>query len=123
MYSDDQNELTAEERRLLSALPREIAPGDLLEERVVRALRKEGHFEGGRSRSARGVSVVWKIAAALALFAGGVATGRYAMMPNAPQSASMSAAARARVPDTTPSGTPIPVRGGAAIIAEREMWL
>lgn len=124
MHTDDENELTAEERMLLSALPREIAPGDLLEERVVRALRKEGHLGGIRARGIRGLSVALRIAAALALFAGGVVTGRYLMMPDAPQSASVASPSSVRAQDTTPaSNGSIPVRGNVTVVAEREMWL
>ena len=123
MYENDEIELTAEERILLSALPRELRPGDLLEERVVRALRKDGHL--GDARARRGLSNVWKIAAAIALFAGGVATGRYLMMPEAPQSASVAAPAPAtiRATDTTrPAGGSIPVKG-ETVVAVRELWL
>ena len=122
MYSDDKNELTAEERMLISALPRETAPSDLLEERVVRALRSDGHLGGVRARQVRGLPAAWKIAAALALFAGGVATGRY-LMPDVPQSASIPSPTKVSVPDTTPSRNSIPVSGGTTIVAEREMWL
>ena len=123
MYDNDEIELTAEERILLSALPRELQAGDLLEERVVRVLRKDGHF--GDSRASRRFSNVWKIAAAIALFAGGVATGRFLMTPDAPQSASVAAPAPAtiRATDTTrPAGESFPVNG-ETVVAVRELWL
>ena len=43
MYNDEGFELTLEERNALASLPREMSVGDLLEAKVVRALRKEGH--------------------------------------------------------------------------------
>jgi len=123
MYSDDQTELTAEERTMLAALSREIRPGDLLEERVVRALRRDGYLGGAVPAGRRGLSAALKIAAALALFAGGVATGRYLVIPDAPRSASLTVPAGVIGKDTIPSGSEsIPVRG-QVVAAETELWL
>ena len=70
MYSENEIELTAAETALLRGLSRELPPSDMLEERVVRALRKEGHL-GSRSRPRnQRLMDVLKIAAAVALFAG-----------------------------------------------------
>ena len=44
MYNDEEFELTLEERNALASLPREMSVGDLLEAKVVRALRNEGQF-------------------------------------------------------------------------------
>lgn len=84
----DEIELTPAERRALDALPREADPGQLLEERTVKALRQEGLLAasgtGGPSRDAHDSSpagrpwwqLVAGIAAAIALFAGGVSVGQ-----------------------------------------------
>ena len=121
MYSED-TELTADERALLGALPREKAPSDLLEERVVRSLRKDGHFGSpAGSRDTRLKSVL-RIAAGIALFAGGVAAGRYLIAPEAPASASVQQPGRARPADTlTPKTRATPAT--ETIVAEREMWM
>lgn len=74
--------------RELSRLPRSVQPGDLLEERVVRALRERGILAprrsggGGGARGRRSAStplawVVTSVAAALALFVGGYALGQH----------------------------------------------
>lgn len=126
MHSHDEIELTAEERMLLASLPREKRPSDLLEERVVRSLRKDGHL-GVQSR--RGLPIAWRVAAALALFAGGVATGRYLMMPDAPRSASVgaqaapAAAATLRPNDTTPPNGGSINEKNETVVAVRELWL
>ncbi|MEO8578059.1 MAG: hypothetical protein ABI556_15220 [Gemmatimonadales bacterium] len=126
MYSDE-TELTPDEIVALSALPREMQPSDLLEERVVHALRSEGNFGAApRSKRNSGAWVALRIAAALALFAGGVATGRYLLGSDTPQSASVPAPATiVRDRDTT---TPNPEtrtvnRNRETVVAEREMWL
>ena len=124
--SNDQNfELTREEASALAALPREMEPGDLLETRVLRALRDEGHFGGTQHRASRGVSLAWRIAAAITLFAGGVATGRYALASNAPRSASITAPVT-ETPSAGKSATrndTRPVQQKETVVAEREMWL
>ena len=121
MHDNDDIELTAEERMLIAGLPRERQPSDLLEERVVRSLRKDGHL--GHRPAKRTLSVLWKVAAALALFAGGVATGRYVMMPDATQSASIATPATIRSNDTTPRTLEsVPVKN-ETVVAVRELWL
>jgi hypothetical protein len=78
MYDqDDRDELTAEERRLLAALPRERDPGPLLESRTVSALHSRGHLQTPSSRRRPGGWVVAALAAGLAvIFLGGVAVGQ-----------------------------------------------
>lgn len=125
MYNDDEVELTLEERAALASLPREMETGDMLEARVVRGLRDDGHFGAARIRHGSTLSATWKVAAAIALFAGGVATGRYALASEAPESASITAPASndrgAR--DTTPRTETRPLRQNEKVVAEREMWL
>ena len=83
----DESQLTPEEREALEALPREADPGQLLEERTVRALRDEGLLtpQHGRAALAAGTPArpgrPWgrstaAIAAGIALFAGGLSIGQ-----------------------------------------------
>ncbi len=129
----DEFELTEAERAAFAALPRERAPGEVLEQRVVRALRAEGYL-GAPPISSRGWRrTTLRAAAAIGLFAGGVATGRYPLLPEAePQRA--AAAAPASVGPTTadpaatspairPPAAEAAVRRGEIVVAEREMWL
>ena len=126
MYNDD-NELTPDEIAALSALPREMQPSDLLEERVVRALKSDGHFGAiPRAKRSGGAWIALRIAAALALFAGGVATGRYLLSSDTPQSASIQAPATiVKERDTTVPNpeTRTVNRNKETVVAEREMWL
>lgn len=66
-----------------------------------------------------------KVAAAIALFAGGVATGRYVLKSSdSPERASVSAPASPN-PDAgknTPRTVTRPVQN-ETVVAEREMWL
>jgi hypothetical protein len=75
------DELTVEERAQLAALPRERDPGRLLEERTVRALRERGLVHApGKPRRVIRFHPGWltgAVAAGLALFLGGLATGQY----------------------------------------------
>lgn len=75
------DELTPDERAMLSALPRERDPGRLLEERTVRALRDRGlvHAPAAPRRAIR-FQAGWltgAAAAGIALFLGGLATGQH----------------------------------------------
>jgi len=83
------DELTAAERQALDALPRESDPGQLLEERTVRALREQGLLATARVSGTTDVSAAhvapqsrpwWRsaaaIAAGIALFAGGMSIGQ-----------------------------------------------
>ena len=129
MYNDDEINLTLEERNALASLSREIAPSDLLESRVVKALKSEGHFGGARAQARSSLVTALRIAAAIALFAGGVATGRYILSSKAPQSASVTAPAsnapasqnREAQSIAPRTGTPA-VQQNETVVAEREMW-
>ena len=125
MYNDEEFELTLEERNALASLPREMDPGDLLEAKVVRALRNEGHFSAASRRGSHNIPAALKIAAAIALFAGGVATGRYVLKSSdSPDRASVSAPASQNLDagKTTPRTVTRPVQN-ETVVAEREMWL
>ena len=125
MYNDEKFELTETEAAALAALPREMEPGDLLEARVLRALRKEGHLGGTGLAAGRSASLALKIAAAIALFAGGVATGRFALASQAPASASITAPVTEtrNAGKTAPRNNTRPVQNKETVVAEREMWL
>jgi hypothetical protein len=124
MFNDD--ELNEQELAALAALPREMAPSDLLEERVVRALRSEGHFGAAPQPRRAWAKTSLRIAAAAALFIGGVATGRYALTQPAERAATSSsivapATRNAATFDTNTSTKP--VKNSETVVAEREMWL
>ena len=121
MYSEDEVELTAEERSLLAELPRRMAPGDLLEARVVKALKSEGHFGAASQRGTRGLWTALRIAAAAALFAGGVATGRYLIIPAPPRAATVPADVN-RTNDSLQPQRATPAQG-ETVVAEREIWM
>jgi hypothetical protein len=125
MYNDNQLELTHEERAALASLPREMETGEMLEARVIRALRDNGHLGGSRAHARSPLSIMWRVAAALALFACGVATGRYVLTSDVAESASFTAPATndRDVRDTTPRTETRPVRQNETVVAEREMWL
>jgi hypothetical protein len=123
MYSDDEYELTAEETAALAALPRETAPGELLEARVVRSLQARGYFGFPRARGGRSLDVMWKVAAAAVLFAGGIATGRYLTESEVRRSASITAPPSQRMENATPAGNSAPARNNETVVAELEMWL
>ena len=124
MYNENEIELSESERSLLAGLSREMAPGDLLEEKTVRALRDAGHFGSTRRRAPSTKSLVLRIAAALALFAGGVATGRYIVAGETHESASTASPiteikqTQIAAPKTTPRQAP-----EESVVAEREMWM
>jgi hypothetical protein len=81
MNDHDENDMTPELRSQLAALPRESDPGRLLEERTVRALRERGLIEapvaGGRVRRIPRAWLGGAVAAGIALFASGLATGQW----------------------------------------------
>jgi hypothetical protein len=79
MYENEPNDLSKQERAELASLPRDRDPGRLLEERTVRALR-EHRLIGRRFRPRwyRRIPVIAAgVAAAVALFAGGLAVGQW----------------------------------------------
>lgn len=122
MFNENQ-ELSEQERAALAALPRELTPGDLLEERIVRALRNDGHFGRAISGPRRWTRQIVRIAAAIALFAGGVATGHYALTQpeTGTQTAPVNQASVSKpVPQSTSGAQTVK---NETVVAEREMWL
>lgn len=79
--NDRDDELTPELRDALRSLPRERDPGRLLEERTVRSLRERGMITapapGGQIRRIPRAWLGGAVAAGIALFAGGLATGQW----------------------------------------------
>lgn len=73
--TNNEDELTPQQRAALTSLAREIPVSHELEERVARALRQNGHFTPVRRTPWRVAAL--RIAAALLLFAAGAATERY----------------------------------------------
>jgi len=125
MYNDDNFELTYDEKTMLASLPREMAPSDMLESRVMRALRSEGYLGSAERHGKRGIALVVRIAAAIMLFAGGVATGRYVLSTSSTPTASITAPAsgnQGAAPAATQSA-PRPVPSTETVLAEREIWL
>jgi len=125
MYSDDNLELTRDEQAALAALPRELDPGDLLEAKVMRALREAGHFDTAAARPKRQLSLALKIAAAITLFVGGVATGKYLLASDARESASATAPLTETrdATKTAPRNDSRPAPQKETVVAVREMWL
>jgi len=123
MFSENE-ELNEQERAAIAALPREIAPSDLLEERVVRALRREGHFNRSTRAGNRWTRPFVRIAAALALFAGGVATGHYALsQPNTERQTAPINQTSVSKPAQQPASGAQTVKNTGTVVVEREMWL
>ena len=96
MFDD---ELSPAERSAFDALPREQMPSLALEERTVALLRQKGHLPtpllAHKRTDAQTHRKTWLIAgaaaAAVAIFASGMALGQYLGMSKAVQVASMSA--------------------------------
>lgn len=124
MMFSDNHELTDQERAAIAALPRSTTPSDLLEERVVRALISAGHFGRRPNTQSRWTTRIVRIAAAIALFAGGVATGHYALSQpgNGKQTAPVNQASVSKPAPQSTSGTQT-VKNNETVVAEREMWL
>ncbi len=76
MKHDEMTDLTERERESFAALPREAEPSRLLEERTVEALRQRGLLGRRRWVWYRPPSLV-AAAAAVALFASGLAVGQW----------------------------------------------
>ena len=91
----------------------------------MRAMKEHGHLGGMQVAGEKSrIPTALKIAAAVALFAGGVATGRYLMITDSPRSASATAPVRDdRAADSTPRTETRPVQRNETVVAEREMWL
>ena len=92
------DELTTGERRAFAALPRELPPSASLEERTVAALRQHGQLpiplQTHRRADAQTHRVWWisgAVAAALAIFASGMAVGQYLGMSGAVNLAQLTA--------------------------------
>lgn len=117
MFNDEELDLTENERAAFAALPRERAPGDLLEERVVRQLRSNGYFSSTHARS-RIAGWALRAAAAVLLFGAGALTER--ALSNRGDTASTTAITPTRAVETKPA----PVqRTEATKIAQLEQWI
>lgn len=80
MIDDPREDLSPAERRAFEALPRDRQPSPELEERTVALLRRRGHLATPLSVSRGRWPATWMAgaaAAAVALFASGVAVGQF----------------------------------------------
>jgi len=113
-----------QDRATIAALPRELAPSDLLEERVVRVLRQQGHFGTTMNASRAWPRMALRAAAAVLLFAGGVATGKYLLTqtPVAAPAAIKQASVQQTPPQKIDNGAH-QVKSHETVVASREMWL
>jgi hypothetical protein len=88
-HDEMDGELTPAERAMFDALSREREPSRLLEERTVRALRERGLLQAPvPQRRALRFPAAWisgAMAAGIALFLGGLATGQYLSQRNTTQ--------------------------------------
>ena len=83
MFNDEEIELTDAERAAFAALPREHAPSDLLEGRVLGELRSRGVLSSSLRRRSRMATLALRSAAAVFLFAAGALTERLVSDRNA----------------------------------------
>ena len=115
MFNDEELDLSEDERAAFAALPRERAPGDLLEERVVRQLRANGFFSRGTQRSS---IAKWALraAAAVFIFAAGALTER--ALANRTETAAPISPTRAAETKTTPVQRSEPSK-----LAQLELWI
>src|SRR5690242_9263656 len=79
MHDRSDEDLSVTEREAYASLPREVMPSRLLEERVVSALRAKGYLgeRHPRHTSWGGMRITAAAAAAVALFASGLAVGQW----------------------------------------------
>lgn len=94
MTHDDHTELTPREEAAFAALPRERAASSLLEERTVRGLRARGLLRGGPWYRRPSLALAG-LAAAAALFLGGVTTGQWLVTRTVTRSMATAQAASA----------------------------
>ncbi len=77
MFNDEEIELTDAEREAFAALPKERPVSDLLEGRVVNALKSRGIFSPPSRRGSRFTTIALRSAAAVFIFAAGAVTERF----------------------------------------------
>jgi hypothetical protein len=76
MFNDEEIELTDAERAAFAALPKERPVSDLLEGRVVNALKSRGTLSPASRRGSRFTTIALRSAAAVFIFAAGALTER-----------------------------------------------
>src|SRR5216110_1410813 len=76
MFNDKEMDLTDAERAMFAALPKERPVSDLLEGRVVNALKSRGFLSPASRRGSRLTTIALRSAAALFIFAAGALTER-----------------------------------------------
>lgn len=115
MFNDEELDLSEDERAAFAALSRERAPGDLLEERVVRQLRANGFFS--RATPRKNVAK-WALRAAAAVFIFGAGALTERALANRPETAAPIAPTRAAESKTTPAQRTEPSK-----LAQLELWI
>jgi len=83
MFNDEEIELTDAERAAFTALPRERTPSDLLEGRVMNALKSRGFLSPVSRRKSRFAMIALRSAAAILIFVAGALTERFVSDRNA----------------------------------------
>lgn len=76
MFNDEEMDLTDAERAMFAALPKERPVSDLLEGRVVNALKSRGILSAPSRRASRFTTIALRSAAAVFIFAAGALTER-----------------------------------------------
>ena len=76
MFNDEEMELTDAERAMFAALPKERPVSELLESRVVSALKARGLLSPASRRGSRFTTIALRSAAAVFIFAAGALTER-----------------------------------------------
>lgn len=115
MSRDMDTELTTEELEALHRLPREAAPSDLLEERVVRQLRSRQLLSPRRAPWYRGGQLAASLAAALVLFLGGTVFGQW--LAGRTSAEALSAARELRRMDAQVAAVKVQQTGSAYVAA------
>jgi hypothetical protein len=107
MFNDEEMELTDAERAALAALPKERPVGDLLEGRVINALKSRGILSPASRRRSRFTTMALRSAAAIFIFAAGALTERLVFDR----------------PDTEQVVKPSQVSNESAKTAQVELWI
>ena len=108
-------ELTPEEREAFRRLPREAAPSELLEERIVRNLRSRHLLAPRRALWYRGGRLAAGLAAALVLFLGGTVFGQW--LAGRTSAEALSAARELRRVDAEVAAVRVQQTGSAYVAA------
>jgi hypothetical protein len=107
MFNDEEMELTETERVMFATLPKERPVSDLLEARVVNALKSQGILSPTLRRGSRFTRIALRSAAAVFIFAAGALTERLVFDRQ----------------DTEQAVKPSPVNNESPKTAQVELWI